>query len=57
MLNCVPVFLKSRHVIGWRGDEIWAVDSQEIIKFVATGCQILSLKINASKSFSAGAPP
>jgi len=47
MLNCVSVSLKSRHVVGWRGDEIWTVDSPEIIKFVATKCHILSLKRNA----------
>jgi len=44
MFNCVPLSLKSLQL---GGEEIWAVVSQEIIKFVAIGCHILRLIINA----------
>jgi len=31
-------------LVGWGGDEIWSVDSQEIVKIVANKCQIFRLK-------------
>jgi len=41
---CTDIFKITSRSHSWRRDEIWAVDSQEITKFVATRCQISSLK-------------